>query len=234
MKKRAPTLILIISIIIFLHSLFNIMDWKSEELQIGKINNDIDSSININADEGVFEVDLNKLKQINPDTVGYIYIKNTNISYPIVQTTNNEFYLNHDFNKNTNEAGWIYMDYRSNFNSKNNILYGHNRLDGIMFGTLKNVLKESWYSDPDNLIIHLITKEGEVGYKIFSAYRIKKESYYITPDMGDDDYKKFIDTLKKRSLHNYNSGVTADSNIITLSTCTITDGERLVVHAYLL
>ena len=232
MKKRAPLFILIISIIIFLHSLFNIIDWKSEELQIGKINNDIDSSININADEGVFEVDLDKLKKINPDTVGYIYIKNTNISYPIVQTTNNDFYLNHDFNKNINEAGWIYMDYRSNFNSKNNILYGHNRLDGIMFGTLKNVLKESWYSNPDNLIIHIINTEGETGYKIFSAYRIKKESYYITPDMNDNDYKKFIDTLKKRSLHNYNSGVTADSNIITLSTCTINDGERLVVHAY--
>ena len=54
------------------------------------------------------------------------------------------------------------------------------------------------------------------------------------PKKVSDDYKKFIDTLKKRSLHNYNSGVTADSNIITLSTCTITDGERLVVHAYLL
>jgi sortase B len=101
-----------------------------------------------------------------------------------------------------------------------------------MFGTLKNVLKESWYSNPDNLIIHLITNEGEIGYKIFSAYKIKKESYYITPDMNDKEYNEFINTLEKRSLHNYNSGVTSSSNIITLSTCTTTDNERFVVHAY--
>lgn len=232
MKKKLPLLILIISLILFFYSLFNILDWKSEELKVDKINNDINDNIKINPAEGIFEVDLDKLKQKNPDTVAYIYINNTNISYPIVQTTNNDYYLSHDFHKNVNEAGWVYMDYRSNFNSKNIIIYGHNRLDGIMFGTLKNVLKESWYSNPDNLIIHLITKEGEVGYKIFSAYKIKKESYYITPDMSDKEYKEFINKLEKRSTHNYNSGVTSNSNIITLSTCTTTDNERFVVHAY--
>ena len=232
MKKKLPLLILIISIIIFFYSLFNILDWKSEELKVDKINDEIDDNIKIDPAEGVFEVDLDKLKQKNSDTVAYIYINNTNINYPVVQTKNNDYYLNHDYYRNINEAGWVYMDYRSNFNSKNIIIYGHNRLDGIMFGTLKNVLKESWYSNPDNLVIHLITKEGEVGYKIFSAYRIKKESYYITPDMSDKEYKDFISTLEKRSIHNYHSGVTSNSNIITLSTCTTTDNERFVVHAY--
>lgn len=231
-KKKVLLVILIISIIVFCYSLFNILDWKSEEMQIDKINGEIDENININPDDGVFEINLDKLKKINPDTIGYIYINNTNISYPIVQTKNNNFYLTHDFYKKENEAGWIYMDYRSSFNSKNAIIYGHNRLDGIMFGSLKNVLKESWYSEPDNLIIHIVTKEGEIGYKIFSVYKIKKESYYITPDMTDKEYKKFIDTLTKRSIHNFNSGVTSKSKIITLSTCTKTDNERLVVHAY--
>ena len=232
MKRKLLLLILIISIIVFLYSSFNILDWKSEELKINKINNDIEDNINIDPATGEFEVDLDKLKHKNHDTVAYIYLNNTNISYPVVQTTNNDFYLTHDFNKNVNEAGWVYMDYRSKLTSKNVIIYGHNRLDGIMFGTLKNVLKESWYSNPDNLIIHLITPEGEVGYKIFSAYKIKKESYYITPDMDDKEYKEFISTLEKRSIYNYNSGVTYNSNIITLSTCTTTDNERFVVHAY--
>ena len=103
------------------------------------------------------EVDFNELLKKNPDTVGWIEVKGTNINYPIVQTTDNSYYLTHAFDKTKNEAGWVFMDYRNdavNFN-QNTILYAHSRLTGSMFGSLKNILESSWYTNKNNHIIRL-------------------------------------------------------------------------------
>ena len=100
----------------------------------------------------VLNVDFKKLLKQNSDTVGWIYINNTNVNYPIVQTVNNSFYLNHDFNKKSNVAGWIYLDYRADFTNfkKNTVIYGHGRTDKVMFGSLENTLKKSWYTNKNN------------------------------------------------------------------------------------
>ena len=77
----------------------------------------------------LLEVDFNDLLAKNSDTVGWIQVQGTNINYPIVQTTNNDYYLNHAFDKTENKAGWVYMDYRNNavdFN-QNTIIYAHSQ-----------------------------------------------------------------------------------------------------------
>ena len=88
----------------------------------------------------LLEVDFNELLKKNPDTVGWIEVKGTNINYPIVQTTDNSYYLTLMLLMALkNEAGWVFMDYRNdpvNFN-QNTILYAHSRLTGSMFGSLK-------------------------------------------------------------------------------------------------
>ena len=84
---------------------------------------------------------------MNSDVVGWIQVAGTNINYPIVQSNDNDFYLNHSFDKSINGAGWVFMDYRNNPSSfdKNTIIYAHSRVDGSMFHTLRNVVKESWF-----------------------------------------------------------------------------------------
>ena len=93
----------------------------------------------------LLEVDFTELLNKNPDTVAWIQVKGTNINYPVVQTTNNTYYLNHAFDKTSNEAGWVFMDYRNdsiNFDS-NTILYAHSRINGTMFGSLKNIFNSN-------------------------------------------------------------------------------------------
>ena len=80
---------------------------------------------------------FDELSSINNETVGWINVNNTKVNYPVVQHTDNDYYLKRDFNKKNNSYGWIYMDYRNNiYNLSNNtIIWGHNLRNGMMFGT---------------------------------------------------------------------------------------------------
>ena len=184
----------------------------------------------------LIDVDIDKLKEKNSDTVGWINVNNTNINYPYVQYKDNDYYLTHSYDKSYNEAGWVFMDYRndSNLNNKNTILYAHSRLDKTMFGSLSKTLKSNWYTNKDNHIIRLSTENENTLWQIFSVYKIEEESYYITTSFASDSkYQEFLNTIKGRSLYDFNSNITSDDKILTLSTC-YSDTERTVVHAKLI
>lgn len=181
----------------------------------------------------LIEVDFNELQKKNTDTVAWIQVNNTNINYPIVQTDNNDFYLEHSYDKSSNEAGWVFMDFRNNpnFSSKNTILYAHSRLDKTMFGSLSKVLKSSWYQNKDNHIIKISTPTENSLWQIFSVYKIQEETYYITTNFNDGStYMEFLNTLKNRSKYNFNTELGESDVILTLSTC-YSETERTVVHA---
>jgi len=177
-----------------------------------------------------------KIKKINPDTVGWIKINGTNINYPVVQTDNNDYYLNHSFDKSSNEAGWVFLDYRNNssFSDKNTIIYAHSRLDKTMFGSLSKALNPGWHENKDNHIIRISNEEENSLWQIFSVYVIETESYYITTSFSDDtSYLEFLNTMKDRSKYNFNTSLSVEDRIITLSTC-YDDNRKTVVHAKLL
>ena len=184
----------------------------------------------------LIDVDIESLKSKNADTIGWINVNNTNINYPYVQTSNNSYYLNHSYDKSYNDAGWVFMDYRNNSNldNKNTILYAHSRLDKTMFGSLSKGFRSEWHTNKDNHIIRLSTESENTLWQIFSVYKIKEESYYITTDFNNDDYySKFLDTIKNRSIYNFNTNLTTDDKVLTLSTC-YDDTTRTVVHAKLI
>lgn len=181
-------------------------------------------------------VDFTELLKQNSDTVAWIIMNNTNINYPIVQAKDNEYYLKRDFNKAKNQAGWVFADFRNNFNNFNSnmIIYGHGRKDGVMFGSLNNTLSPSWYKNPDNQIIQLSTVKYNTMWQIFSIYKIQAESYYITTDFASNEsYQTFINTMKKRSIYDFDVDVTTKDKILTLSTCYNNNGIRIVVQAKL-
>ena len=184
----------------------------------------------------LINVDFNELKKKNSDTVAWINVNNTNINYPIVQTSDNDFYLDHSYDKSYNEAGWVFLDYRndSSFSDKNTIIYAHSRLDKTMFGSLSKTLKPEWYENKDNHIIRISNEKENSLWQIFSVYVIETESYYITTNFNsDEEYLTFLETMKSRSRYDFNANLSASDRIITLSTC-YDDDRKTVVHAKLI
>ena len=185
----------------------------------------------------LLNVNFNTLLEKNSDTVGWIKVNGTNINYPIVQTTDNKYYLTHSYEKKNNSAGWIFADYRNDLNnlSYNTIIYGHGRLDTTMFGSLKNILKSNWYNNKDNHIVKLSTPQENTLWQVFSVYTIEAESYYIrTQFQSSTEFKDFITTLKNRSEVSFNAPVDENDKILTLSTCQDNYGHRVVLHAKLI
>ena len=140
MKKRKWSLVFIISSIIIIILIYNITSYyysykKDLEFKEKIAEYDFDNK------EKIAEYDFDKLKKMNSDIVGYIEVDNTNISYPVVKSSDNSYYLNHSYTKEKNNIGSIFLDYRNDLDnlSKNNIIYGHGRLDNTMFGSLNNL-----------------------------------------------------------------------------------------------
>lgn len=248
-----------ISIIVF--CLIKIFVWGKDNKDTSKVIDDINNAVNVTLRDDddntelindtneektsdywyyikfpLIDVDITELKDKNSDTVGWINVNNTNINYPFVQGKDNSYYLSHSFDKKYNEAGWVFLDYRNSkdLNNKNTILYAHSRLDKTMFGSLSKVLKSSWYNNKDNHIIRLSTDTENTLWQIFSVYKIPEESYYITTNFNtNEEYSKFLNTIKQRSIHNFNTNLDTNDKILTLSTC-YSDTERTVVHAKLI
>lgn len=180
------------------------------------------------------QIDFDKLKEINADTAGWIVFHNQCVNYPLVQAEDNSYYLNHSFRGEENKAGSIFMDCRNNsFEDRNVVIYGHNMLDGTMFGSLKDVFYEKFWEEGGDLIYLFDTEHHPRKYKIFSYYTIEKEDYYITTTFRSDaEYAKFLEVIQERSFGETDVTVTPDDHILTLSTCAGASGrKRRVIHA---
>ena len=262
-KKKNITLSIIFFVCIFLmvFSLIKLLNWYKDSKQLKEEMTNINEVITItetvqetentkvveSKEEksspywdyikmNLIDVDFKELKKVNSDIKGWIQVSGTNINYPFVQTTNNDYYLNHSINKKKNSGGWVFMDYRNNIDTfnKNTILYAHARVNQYMFGTLKNTLKNSWLKNTNNHVIKLSTEKQNTLWQVFSVYHIPTTNDYIQTEFSsDDEYINFLNTLKNRSIHDFETTLTKDDNILTLSTCYGND-EKLVVHAKLI
>ena len=182
------------------------------------------------------DVDFSKLKQVNDETKAYIKIKGLDVSAPVVQTSDNKYYLSHSYDKKYNSAGWIFGDYRNDWDNlkQNTIIYGHNRRNYIMFGSLKKILDQSWYGNKDNHVIYISTENSNMLFQIFSAYTIPTETYYLTNEFDtDEEYQNYLDTVLARSQVQFDVTPMTEDKILTLSTCH-TSTTKMVVHAKLI
>lgn len=229
--------LLILFIILLIISFTKIVRWHLENEKNKQISKEISNSITIETtEEGEtkYNIDFNKLKQQNSETVAYLKVNGTNIDYVVVKANDNDYYLKHNFNKEYNGAGWVFADCRLKFDGtdKNLVIYGHNMRDGSMFGTMKNALNSQWYNNKENLEITLVTELEECKYQIFSIYQVEKEEYYTTTDFRNkEEFKNFIQNIKGRSIKDFNVEVTDEDSILTLSTCANNNKYRVVIHA---
>lgn len=242
MKKLiVPQIIFCLMLFLLIFSAINVVLWYKD-------NKDISSHVKLvqnitpikvitvtdnEKKEDYLTADFDEIKKINNEVVGWLNIPNTNVNYPVLQHSNNSYYLNHSFDKTKNNAGWVFMDYR---NSKtelenNTIIYGHNRLDGSMFGSLKNLTKKD-YLDGKSHVIYLSTPEHNYAFEIFSIYRIDTTDDYIKTEFKNNDYVDWLELMKSRSIYDFKVDISEDDKIITLSTC-YKHVKKLVVHAKL-
>jgi len=254
-KNLCLLIFFLVMLIVFLFSLIKVIMWiidnnntndiikkVADTYEINEKSYDNEVIINENEKDIYFDymklkfidVDINKLKTFNPDTIGFIKVMGTNINYPFVQTLDNDYYLNRSYDKTYNNAGWIFLDYRNNeFNDKNTIIYGHGRINGTMFGSLKDTLKSSWQNNKDNYIIKISTEKENSIWQIFSVYKIATTSDYLQTTFSDNEFESFISLIKGRSSYNFETNVTNEDKVLTLSTC-YNDNDKMVVHAKLI
>ena len=260
-KNKLAIMITIIAIIIIIFSLINICIWAWENSKSKKVKNKIDNMAIIieksgNDEEKIqeekeilptdpywdfikmnyVEVDFQKLLKENQETVSWITVNGTNINYPVVQHSDNEYYLNHSFDGSENSAGWIFLDYRNNIENteKNTIIYGHSRENGTMFGSLKNIINNDWYNNSQNYVIKMSTIKENTLWQVFSIYKTPYTNDYIQTEFSNNnEFSKFINSIKNRSIYDFKTNIGINDNILTLSTCYGLN-DRVVMHAKLI
>lgn len=202
-------------------------------------NDDINDNSNQNLNNNYvysYKIDFNTLLNRNSDTVAWLKVPGTNVNYPVVQSNDNEYYLNHDFNKYSTNVGWIFGDYRSNFENfeKNTIIYGHNLTNKTMFGSLPRALKSNWYKNKNNHLIEMDTINAKSVWKVFSIYKIEPVTDYLrTTFYSKTEYEEWLNLMKNRSIYNFDESLSADAQILTLSTCDDSGNNRVVIQAKL-
>ena len=183
--------------------------------------------------ESPLDIDFKELKSINPDVAGWIYMEALpDISYPIAQGDDNEFYLHHTYKKESIFAGSIFVDCKNSkdFSDQNTIVYGHNMKNGSMFGTLKNYkLRETVDKSP---YFWIITKKDAYKYKIFSIYtaNVDGDTYTLIKGPGKETVEYANNMKAKSNIDMGEFDFKETDKIVTLSTSTGDTATRFVVQ----
>ena len=249
-KKKSDVLLtiaLIAAIVVFCYAAFNLYhiytEYKKgtdEYNQIEKMavtERDADSAevAGPNAQlKPPIEVDFDKLKSVNEDVVGWIYVDALpDISYPIVKGKDNQTYLHQTYEKNYNFAGTIFVDYENSgdFSDCNTLVYGHNMKNGSMFGHLKKFREDDKLYKQDKYF-WILTPERNYRYEIITAYTtgVNSDTYTLFKGPGEE-FEKYLETIKGYSeIQTDDTDLTIKDRIVTLSTCTGNESTRFVVQ----
>lgn len=249
-KKKSDVLLtiaLIAAIVVFCYAAFNLYhiytEYKKgtdeynqiEEMAVTERDADSAEVAGQNAQlKPPIEVDFDKLKSVNEDVVGWIYVDALpDISYPIVKGKDNQTYLHQTYEKNYNFAGTIFVDYENSgdFSDCNTLVYGHNMKNGSMFGHLKKFREDDKLYKQDKYF-WILTPERNYRYEIISAYTtgVNSDTYTLFKGPGEE-FEKYLETIKGYSeIQTDDTDLTIKDKIVTLSTCTGNESTRFVVQ----
>lgn len=180
-------------------------------------------------------INFAELNKINEDIIGWLRIRALDVSYPIAQSEDNDYYLHRTFKREDNFAGCIFLNCGNSrfFTDQNSIVYGHNMKNGSMFGTLKKFQEQEVYDECSYFWI--FTPEFIYQYRIFSCSVVSKIGDPYRTRFLTDDFREFIETCQENSMvDNHGMVVTTNDRIVTLSTCTGDDSTRFIVQGKLM
>lgn len=167
------------------------------------------------------EIDFAALKEVNEEVIGWVLIPDTELNYPLLQTTDNEYYLTHTWKKNYNSGGSIFMEQfcAPDFSDFNTIIYGHRMNNDSMFGCLKYFKDDSFRQE--HPAVYIATPERIYQYEIFAALEpgITEPTYRLK--IKSDELKQaFLDFTMSRAVIDTGIVPTVEDRILTMSTCT--------------
>lgn len=244
MKDKILIIIKIILIIILATSLYRIYDYnkndkefkadtrevqeKFEKKEVKKIDPKEDEAKRKNR-EAIEKI--GELKKEYPSIVAWIKVGGTEIDYPLVKGSDNDYYLNHNYKDEYNVFGAIFMDYRNqeNFSDQNTIIYGHNNQRAGNFKDLHKYEEEGFFNE--DRFIEIYSLEGYKKYKVFAAYNAGPYDDFRNTNYLDEEGEELLEYVKERNIV---KGEMPDKvrDFLTLQTCSPKD-TRFVVQGVL-
>lgn len=185
--------------------------------------------------EALREIDIAALQDVNPDVIGWIRIPDSNIDYPLVRGTDNDYYLKHTWDGIKNSVGSIFMEHRNSaeFTDYNTILYGHNMNDGSMFANIRRY-NTQWYWER-HPYVYIATEDGVFRYEVFSSYESSIEGPAYGLSFHQEKTKaNFLISALEKTVADLGIRPAMTDRILTLSTCSgMGYSNRWVLHARL-
>ena len=230
-------LLMIVAIIAIIFSLYQLNEIRKDKDSSKKVSEEIINIVGKDEEDKIkflTKESFNKLYEINNDFVGYLYYPSLDINEHVVQTINNEYYLNHSFYKEWLVYGTVFLDVDQNSDDKNKTLYGHwisNSTD--KFSNLHKLRTESNYAN--NNIFYYADSEYVYEYEVAVViYHHSIEDYDNVPywqgSFSDQQFIDFVNNAKSQAIYETNVNIEVDDKLMSLQTCiTFDSDERLVV-----
>ena len=195
---------------------------KPEVIHTAKPSNDSDT----------VQIDWDKLRSINPDIAAWIQQDNSVIDYPVVYTTDNDYYLNHLFDGTWNHSGCVFIDKNNShgFKDQNTVMYAHHRFDGTMFHSVEDYKDQSYYESHKEF--HIYTPDGNyIMYPVAGILTTGSSDYVRYTFTDDNDFLSYVDSFVKKSTFKGEKTIEAGDQTLMLSTCSdvIKDGRYALI-----
>lgn len=242
-QKFKKIIIIVLSLLLVI-SVVSVMVLKVFEHKDTEIQQEISQALDkIEIEKQITEriEQVKELKKENEDIIGWLEIKDTNINYPILQGTDNEYYLTHNYKKEKIAGGSLFLDKDYDFSipSSNLLIYGHRNKKGIMFEDLLKYKDEQFHKEHPK--IRFTTTEDDSEYEIISVfysrvyYQDEKDVfryYYFVNAENEEEYNNYIEQCKKVSIYNIETTAKYGDQLLTLSTCEYSQANgRFVIVA---
>ena len=223
MKNTNKHYIIIILLVMLIVSIITFNIYKYNNTLKSKIINSNTIEVNYEINKIDYEEELNKVrnKYNNNDIVGILSNSDDTLNEIVMQSTDNDYYLEHTVYHESNWRGQTFLDYRNDINNSDKlIIYGHNsNYYNLPFKVLENYYNKSYYDE--NKYLYLQTNLNKYKYEIFSVYvEVSDWDYYNKMKFNTkDEYYNHILKLKNKSMYDTNVSVNEDDKILIIQTC---------------
>lgn len=206
------------------YKLYQIMEeYRAGKSSYDQIKNRKDEAVrslnNLNEDD-IRKAIYAEMKMVNSDFVGWIYLEDSKIDYPFVQTNNNDYYLYHLFDGRYNKSGCVFMDADNSedFSDKNTVLYAHHMKNGTMFHDLLYYENQEYYETHKVIHIDTLTDSFEL-FPIAGIYTNGNTDYIKLVFSGEDDFLDYVSFFTENSTFHGEETISENDQIVLLSTC---------------
>ena len=226
MKKILNSILFIVCLGVFCFSAFQLFQIDQGKNSVNKEVEEMEKTIV--SEDNVYEVDWDSLQQKNPDIIAWILIPDSEISFPVVQGSDNSYYLNHTYLKEDNNLGSIFLncDNQRDFSDTNSIIYGHSVDSGGMFTSIKEYKDESYYKE--HPYYYLLTPNQNYKCNVICFSQVQDGCEYYTTNF---DMNQMMSRYEQTSTHFTNQENV--NRVVTLSTCDLDYGLHSTYRFFL-